>query len=150
MKIRNATNSDFPAVEQLLLSSRLPTEGVRENFSGFIVAEEAGTIAGAIGLERYGSAALLRSAVVSPANRGAGVGRQLVESLLQRAREDGIDEVYLLTTTAEKYFPRFGFARTTRTAVPETVKESAEFRGACPDTAVVMRRRAQEGKRQKS
>ena len=150
MKIRNATNSDFPAVEQLLLSSRLPTEGVRENFSGFIVAEEAGTIAGAIGLERYGSAALLRSAVVSPGNRGAGLGRQLVESLLQRAREDGIDEVYLLTTTAEKYFPRFGFARTTRTAVPETVKESAEFRGACPDTAVVMRRRAQEGKRQKS
>jgi amino-acid N-acetyltransferase len=144
MKIRNATNSDFPAVEQLLLSSRLPIEGVRENFSGFVVAEDAGTIAGAIGLERYGSAALLRSAVVSPANRGAGVGRQLVESLLQRATEDGIDEVYLLTTTAEKYFPRFGFARTTRAAVPETVKESAEFRGACPDTAVVMRRRAQE------
>lgn len=149
MKIRNATNSDFPAVEQLLLSSRLPIEGVKENFSSFVVAEDAGTIAGAIGLERYGSAALLRSAVVSPANRGAGVGRQLVESLLQRAREDGIDEVYLLTTTAETYFPRFGFARTTRAAVPETVKESAEFRGACPDTAVVMRRRAREGTRQK-
>jgi amino-acid N-acetyltransferase len=149
MKIRNATNSDFPAVEQLLLSSRLPIEGVRENFSGFVVAEEAGTIAGAIGLERYGSAALLRSAVVSPANRGAGVGRQLVESLLQRAKEDGIDEVYLLTTTAEKYFPRFGFARTTRAAVPQTVKESAEFRGACPDTAVVMRRPAHEGTRRK-
>jgi amino-acid N-acetyltransferase len=149
MKIRNATNSDFPAVEQLLLSSRLPIEGVKENFSSFVVAEDGGTIAGAIGLERYGSAALLRSAVVSPANRGAGVGRQLVESLLQRAREDGIDEVYLLTTTAEKYFPRFGFARTTRAAVPETVKKSAEFRGACPDTAVVMRRRAREGTRQK-
>ena len=149
MKIRNATNSDFPAVEQLLLSSRLPIEGVRENFSGFVVAEEAGTIAGAIGLEKYGSAALLRSAVVAPANRGAGVGHQLVESLLQRAKEDGIVEVYLLTTTAEKYFPRFGFARTTRAAVPETVKESAEFRGACPDTAVVMRRRTQEETRQK-
>ena len=149
MKIRNATNSDFPAVEQLLLSSRLPIEGVKENFSSFVVAEDAGTIAGAIGLEKYGSAALLRSAVVSPANRGAGVGRQLVESLLQRAREDGIDEVYLLTTTAETYFPRFGFARTTRAAVPETVKESAEFRGACPDTAVVMRRRAREGTRKK-
>jgi amino-acid N-acetyltransferase len=149
MKIRNATNSDFPAVEQLLLSSRLPIEGVRDNFSGFVVAEEAGTIAGAIGLERYGSAALLRSAVVSPASRGAGVGRQLVESLLQRAREDGIDEVYLLTTTAEKYFPRFGFARTTRAAVPETVKESAEFRGACPETAVVMRRRTQEETQQR-
>lgn len=149
MKIRDATSSDFLAVEQLLLASKLPVEGVRENFSSFVVAEEAGTISGAIGLERYGSAALLRSAVVSPANRGAGVGRQLVESLLQRAKEDGIDELYLLTTTAEKYFPRFGFARTTRAAVPETVKASAEFRGACPDTAVVMTRRARDGMPQK-
>jgi N-acetylglutamate synthase-like GNAT family acetyltransferase len=149
MKIRNATNSDFPAVEQLLLSSRLPTEGVRENFSGFIVAEEAGTIAGAIGLERYGSAALLRSAVVSPANRGVGVGRRLVERLLQRANEEGIDDLYLLTTTAEKYFPRFGFTPTTRATVPDSVKASAEFRGACPDTAVVMSRRARDGTRQK-
>lgn len=149
MKIRNATGSDFAEVERLLKTSRLPVEGIRENFSSFLVAEEGGAIAGAIGLERYGSAALLRSAVVSPANRGAGVGRQLVESLLQRAREDGIDELYLLTTTAEKYFPRFGFARTTRAAVPETVKASAEFRGACPDTAVVMMRRARDGMPQK-
>jgi N-acetylglutamate synthase-like GNAT family acetyltransferase len=149
MKIRNATGSDFPEVEKLLTEGRLPVEGVRENFSSFLVAEEAGTIAGAVGLERYGSAALLRSAVVSPANRGTGIGTQLVESLLQRASEDGIDELYLLTTTAEKYFPRFGFTPTTRAAVPESVKASAEFRGACPDTAVVMSRRAREGKRKK-
>jgi amino-acid N-acetyltransferase len=147
MKIRNATRSDFPEVEKLLTEGKLPVEGVKENFSSFLVAEEEGTIAGAVGLERYGSAALLRSAVVAPANRGTGIGRQLVESLLQRASEDGIDELYLLTTTAEKYFPRFGFTPTTRAAVPESVKASAEFRGACPDTAVVMSRRGQEGKR---
>lgn len=149
MKIRNATSSDFPAVKQLLLASKLPVEGARENFSSFVVAEEAGTLAGAIGLEKYGSAALLRSAVVSPANRGAGVGRQLVERLLERANEEGIDDVYLLTTTAENYFPRFGFTPTTRAAVPESVKASAEFRGACPDTAVVMTRRARDGTPQK-
>lgn len=145
MKIREATSSDLVAVERLLRANKLPVDGVSENFSGFLVAEDEGTIAGAVGLERYGSAALLRSAVVSPANRGTGVGRQLVESLLRRAKEDGIDELYLLTTTAEKYFPRFGFAPTTRTAVPESVKASAEFRGACPDTAVVMTRRARDG-----
>ncbi len=149
MKIRDATSSDLPAVEQLLRSNELPVEGVRENFSSFVVAEEAGTIAGAIGLEKYGSAALVRSAVVSPPSRGTGVGRQLVESIVERANQEGIDDIYLLTTTAENYFPRFGFARTTRAAVPETVKASAEFRGACPDTAVVMSRRAREGTRKK-
>jgi amino-acid N-acetyltransferase len=87
--------------------------------------------------------------VVSPPSRGTGVGRQLVESILERANQEGIDDIYLLTTSAENYFPRFGFARTTRAAVPETVKTSAEFRGACPDTAVVMSRRAREGTRKK-
>jgi amino-acid N-acetyltransferase len=141
MRIRNATDLDLSAVENLLSASDLPLEGVRANFSSFIVAEEAGEIAGAIGLEEYGSAALLRSAVVSPEHRGSGVGSRLVEELLERAEVAGIEDVYLLTTTAEEYFPRFGFSRTARSAVPDVVKASAEFQGACPDTAVVMKRR---------
>jgi amino-acid N-acetyltransferase len=141
MRIRNATDVDLSAVEKLLMASDLPLAGVRDNFSSFIVAEEAGEIAGAIGLEEYGSAALLRSAVVSPEHRGSGIGGKLVEQLLEQAEEAGIEELYLLTTTAEKYFPRFGFTPTTRSAVPDSVKASAEFQGACPDTAVVMKRR---------
>jgi len=140
MKIRRAKSSDLSAVESLLTASDLPTDGVRDNFSGFVVADDDGAIAGAIGLEKYGSVALLRSAVVAPDHRGTGVGRKLVEQLLERAEEAGVDELYLLTTTAEKYFPRFGFIRTTRATVPDAVKASAEFRGACPDTAVVMTR----------
>jgi len=131
-------------VEDLLAASDLPTDGVRDNFSGFVVADDDRAIAGAIGLEKYGSVALLRSAVVSPNHRGTGVGRKLVEQLLERAEEAGVDELYLLTTTAEKYFPRFGFTPTTRATVPDAVKASAEFRGACPDTAVVMTRRIGE------
>ena len=141
MQIRNARNGDLAAVEDLLSASDLPFDGVPENFSNFIVAEDDGEIAGAIGLEEFGSFALLRSAVVSPGHRGNGVGRQLVEQLLENAEETGIEEIYLLTTTAEEYFPRFGFTRTTRSAVPDSVKASVEFQGACPDTAVVMTRR---------
>ena len=144
MRIRSATKSDLAAVEDLLKASDLPTDGVRDNFSSFVVADDDGAITGAIGLEKYGSVALLRSAVVSPDHRGSGVGRKLIEQLLERAEEAGVDELYLLTTTAEKYFPRFGFTRTTRAAVPDAVKASAEFRGACPDTAVVMTRRVGE------
>lgn len=141
MKIRKARESDLPAVEQLLIASKLPLEGVRDHFGDFIVAEDSNGIEGAVGLEKYDSVALLRSAVVAPEHRGSGIGRRLVEQVLERAEEDGIDELYLLTTTAEKYFPRFGFAPTTRAAVPQELKSSAEFRGACPDTAVVMKRR---------
>jgi amino-acid N-acetyltransferase len=141
MKIRKATNRDLDAVEGLLSANDLPLDGVKETLSGFIVAEEGGRVIGAVGLEKFGSVALLRSAVVSEGNRGGGVGRRLVEHILDYAESDGIEELFLLTTTAENYFPRFGFTRTTRSAVPPAVKASAEFRGACPDTALVMTRR---------
>ncbi len=141
MEIRKANQADLPAVERLLSASDLPLDGVRDNFTSFVVAEDDGQITGAIGLEKFGSTALLRSAVVSPEHRGSGIGRRLVEQLMARAEEAGIDDLYLLTTTAEDYFPRFGFTRTTRSAVPDAVKSSAEFQGACPESAVVMTRR---------
>ena len=141
MRIRKATSDDLTAVESLLAASDLPLDGVKDNFSNFVVAEDDGEIAGAIGLEEFGAVGLLRSAVVSPEHRGSGVGRRLVERLLEGAEVAGIEELYLLTTTADEYFPRFGFTRTTRSAVPDPVKASAEFQGACPDTAVVMTRR---------
>jgi len=140
MRLRAATHDDLAAVRQLLSASGLPLDGVDENFGGFIVAEENDGIAGVIGLERYGPAALLRSAAVSPDSRNSGVGHRLVSELLDRAAADGVREVYLMTTTAEEYFPRFGFERSTRARVPKAVRESREFQGACPDTAVVMKR----------
>ena len=141
MKIREATSRDLDAVENLLSANDLPVDGVKENFSSFVVAEDKGEIAGAIGLEKFGSVALLRSAVVSPEYRGSGIGRRLVEQVLEQASDEGIEELFLLTTTAEKYFPRFGFSPTARSAVPAAIKASAEFQGACPDSAVVMTRR---------
>ncbi len=141
MELRQATNQDLTAVESLLSENKLPIDGVKENFSHFVVADDDGEIAGAIGLEKFGPVALLRSAVVSSEYRGSGVGRRLVEQIIERAGKEGIEEIFLLTTTAEKYFPRFGFARTTRAAVPVAVKASAEFQGACPESAAVMTRR---------
>jgi amino-acid N-acetyltransferase len=138
MRVRNATAADLEAVKRLLADNNLPVEGVAENFSNFLVADDEESIAGAIGLERFGSVALLRSAVVAPEYRGSGIGRRLIEELLTQAVRAGIRDVYLLTTTAEEYFPRFGFKRSTRTAVPDSLKSSAEFQGACPETATVM------------
>jgi amino-acid N-acetyltransferase len=47
--------------------------------------------------------------------------------------------MYLLTTSAEHYFPRFGFVQIGRDDVRGAVRESVEFREACPASAVVMR-----------
>lgn len=140
MLIRAATGDDLSAVRKLLVAAGLPVDGVEENFTDFIVAEDERHIAGVVGIERYGTSALLRSAAVSPAERGTGLGSRLVKRILEHAADRGIRDIYLLTTTAEEYFPRFGFTRAARADVPEPVKASREFQGACPDSAVVMKR----------
>ena len=48
--------------------------------------------------------------------------------------------LYLLTTTAERYFPKFGFERIERAEVPLSVQTSIEFTSACPSSATVMRK----------
>ena len=138
MRLRPARSVDYPAVAGQLEAAGLPTAGVSPSLPDFMVAEADGGVVGAIGLEVYGGAALLRSAVVAPAEQGRGAGTALVAGVLEHARARGVREVYLLTSTAEAWFPRFGFARIQRDAVPGALHASAEFRGACPDTAVIM------------
>jgi amino-acid N-acetyltransferase len=134
--IRRARPGDWDSIERLLIDSALPIDGAREHIDGFLVAEEDGALAGCAAIEWYGSSALLRSVAVAPSHRGTGLGKELVEQLLDHARKQKIESLVLLTTTAAEWFPRFGFRRATE--APAAVKQSAEFRGACPDTAVLM------------
>jgi amino-acid N-acetyltransferase len=63
-----------------------------------------------------------------------------VHHVIADAESRGIHALYLLTTTAEQYFPSFGFHPVERADVPEDVRETTEFASACPASAVVMRR----------
>ena len=139
VQVRPATPTDLTAVEDLLKRSDLPLDGVRESLSSFVVAERDGKVVGVAGLERCGGDGLLRSAAVDPEWRGRGLGRTLVERVIFNAESTGLRALYLLTTTAKKYFPIFGFHETTRDAVPAAVQATAEFSGACPSSATVMK-----------
>jgi amino-acid N-acetyltransferase len=140
VSLRRAEPGDHQAVSSLLRESQLPTEGVEEWLHRFWVADHQGQLVGVAGLERYGDSGLLRSVAVAPGWRGSGLGRALVDRVLQEGHAAGVREVYLLTTTAEHYFPRLGFACVEREDVPAGVRASAEFTGACPASAVVMRK----------
>ena len=142
---RRATQLDAEAVETLLTASSLPLDGVREALSCSIVAEDHASLVGVAGIEACGirgDHALLRSVAVVPAWRDRGLGRTLVTRAIAMAEERGVNALYLLTTTAENYFPSFGFETTPRDAVPDDVRQSAEFQGACPASATVMVRMA--------
>jgi amino-acid N-acetyltransferase len=139
--LRDACREDLESVLEQLRRASLPTDGVAEWFDQFVVAAEGELVVGAAGIERYGPDVLLRSVVVAPEWQGRGVGRDLVREALERASRSGARAAFLLTTTAEHYFPRLGFRRIEREEVPRTVRESVEFRSACPESAAVMVRR---------
>jgi amino-acid N-acetyltransferase len=136
--LRPAKSSDLPRVERLLTESKLPLEGVKEALPTFAVAELGDDLVGVAGLEICCDDALLRSVAVHPEWRSKGVGRALVTRLIADAESRGIRALYLLTTTAEHYFPSFGFSKITREDVPDAVRETKEFTEACPASATVM------------
>lgn len=138
--LRHATASDLPAIEALLGAHALPIDGVRAIAESLLVADAHGRVVGVAGLEGDAPNALLRSVAVEAGWQGRGVGERLVQGILDHAAERGVTGVYLLTTTAEHWFPRFGFAVRTRDDVPEAIRASDEFRGACPASATVMAR----------
>jgi amino-acid N-acetyltransferase len=142
--LRAASLEDEAEVAALLTRAGLPLEGVHEALTCFVVAEDAGEIVGVAGIEACGvkgEHALLRSVAVAPSWRKRGLGRALVTRAIADAEGRGVKALYLLTTTAEYYFPSFGFAAVPRESVPDDVKETREYCGVCPSSATVMVRR---------
>ena len=138
--VEAATAHDADAVLALLRDNALPNDGLADHWASTIVAGMDGTIVGSAALEIYGEGALLRSVAVAPAWHRRGVGHDLTAAALQMAGERRLPAVYLLTTTAEQFFPKFGFERIERADVPTSVQASVEFTSACPSSATVMRK----------
>lgn len=140
LDLQVAQPGDWPAVQDLLERAGLPLDGLDPGLRHFVVARDGARLVGVAGLEHYGRSALLRSVAVDAAWRSTGVGRLVVDGALDLAKSLGADDVYLLTTTAQEYFPKFGFRCVRRQELPAALGASAELRGACPDTAIAMRR----------
>lgn len=139
--ITRASAEDLGGVLSLLESLRLPTAGVADHFDDFFVAtEKDGRVAGAIGLERYGTLGLLRSAAVAPGLQKSGVGSKLTRLLIGFARAEGLTELVLFTPTARDFFARFGFVPANRENYYLQLRASAQWGDcSCHNSAVFMR-----------
>ena len=139
--IDRATGADAGAVLALMARAHLPTDGLAAHLDAAFVARDGDRIVGSAAIEVYEDGGLLRSVAVDADCRGAGLGGRLTAAAIEDAQPRALPALYLLTTTAEDFFPRFGFERITREEVPASVQTSIEFRGACPASAIVMRKR---------
>ena len=138
--IERAREGDAAAILRLLEEQHLPLDGLLDHLATIIVARQNGSIVGSAALEVYPDGALMRSVAVSSRVQGTGLGHRLTDAAIQLARDVGSPAIYLLTTTADRYFPRFGFEPIERSRVPVTVQASVEFTSACPSSATVMRK----------
>jgi amino-acid N-acetyltransferase len=127
--ITDASSDDLRDILDLLSQVQLPHDGVAESVGAFLVArDESSRLIATIGIERHGNTALLRSAAVAPEYQRCGVGSRLTEQLLERARNDGVEKVVLLTATASEFFARrFGFCETSRNTYDKELAESLEW-----------------------
>jgi amino-acid N-acetyltransferase len=124
-----------------LLADGLPVEDLgRSPIRFFVARTDTGAAVGWGGLEPHGDQALLRSVVVNPVLRGVGAGKAMVEALIEQARGMGIERLWLLTTSAEKFFAGLGFHTVPRAEAPASIAASEEFAWHCPDDAVCMTR----------
>ncbi|HYG37908.1 MAG TPA: arsenic resistance N-acetyltransferase ArsN2 [Cytophagales bacterium] len=138
-QVEKARESDLTALKILLSSVNLPTSDLPSPLNNFLVIKEEKKVMGSIGIEVLGKYALLRSLAVDLNHRSLGLGQKLYKSAIKLAKNAGIEEIFLITNTADQYFEKRGFAEIERESAPQEIKNTAQFTGVCPSTATVMR-----------
>ncbi len=143
--IEVARKNDLSAIESLLRTVNLPTEGVESFLDNFLVVRKSEgdnvseAIFGCIGLESYGADALLRSLAIHPDVQGQGMGKRLVDRITRDAKERGISSLYVLTDTAEEFIKKLNFTVTSRDTVSEALLQSVEFTTLCLDATLLVK-----------
>lgn len=139
--LTEADAADLDRVEALLAANGLPTSDLRSGSGRFYLARDGDAVVGAGGVERDGSDALLRSVVIEESSRGEGYGTALCTALEERARREGVETLYLLTTTAAGFFERLGYEAVDRESVPSAIRSTTEFADLCPSSATCLCKR---------
>jgi amino-acid N-acetyltransferase len=123
----------------LLLAQGLPVSDITdEQLEHFFFIGSEGSPTGLVGVEIYGTDALLRSLVVADTARTQGIGTSLVQHAEDYAAAHRVAAMYLLTTTAESFFERRGYRRVDRAQAPRAIQSTPEFASLCPASSIFM------------
>ena len=106
-----------------------------------IPGTEDGVLAGCVLVETVGDVALLRMLSVAPERRREGLGFLLVETATERARSQGVRQLYLVTDGAQGYFgEKLGFTAIDRKDCDVAITSTLEYQMARSKTATWMRK----------
>jgi amino-acid N-acetyltransferase len=137
-QLQFASSKNLLELQELLKSADLPYKDIEEHIHNFVLIKEGQDLIGCIGLEIHGEIALLRSLAVAENHRKKGWGHILTKEILKHSRQKQIQKVFLLTTTAERFFARLGFSQIKRDDAPEAIRLTSQFSSLCPASAILM------------
>ena len=133
------SNPSLAGAVALLQGAGLPVSDLTAaHLSHFFYSGSAADPDGLVGLELYDTEALLRSLVVAPALRSAGLGGALLDHAESYARAAGVRSIFLLTTTAESFFSTRGYVLADRASAPAPIRATREFASICPASSAFM------------
>jgi amino-acid N-acetyltransferase len=139
MEIRRAVPDNLEQTASLLQAAGLPPIPDGFLLQNVLVCLESNQVIGVVALEVRGLRGLVRSLAVDSSHPRQGVGTSLLESLMARAHELSLRELYLLTEDSQEFFAKSGFVPVSRESVPQAIRSTREYREQCPETATVMR-----------
>ena len=147
--IRPAVESDIEAIHQLiemytgsgilLVRTR---EKIREDLGQTLVYHNQGEIIGAGNLVNYGESLYeVRGLSVNPQMQGLGVGRALVEGLIEllKKKEPGKNMKVFALTYIPDFFTHLGWEIVAKQNFPQKIFQDCEYcvrKLDCPETAV--------------
>ncbi|MDR2792709.1 MAG: amino-acid N-acetyltransferase [Treponema sp.] len=130
--IRTLHNSDIPDVLRLMeplmqkgvLIRRTP-EAIQEKKDDYIVADIDGSIRACAALHDWGEKqAEIAALATDPAFTAMGLGRRLVNYLIEKAAKKGFERVFVLTITTQDWFETLGFKETPVETLPTRKRRS--------------------------
>lgn len=145
--IRPAGNEDVPGIMRLVneyarRGDLLPrsAENIAATLNNWFVAADEDEIVGCVSLLRYTSGLVeVRSLAVDNEVQGMGIGRLLIDALIEEAQRRQIPTLFALTR-AVGFFERCGFMVVEKERFPEKVWSDCQIcpvRHRCDETAVV-------------
>ncbi|WP_020601335.1 arsenic resistance N-acetyltransferase ArsN2 [Spirosoma spitsbergense] len=137
--IQPARPEQLPELVQLLTKNQLPVEDLPVDLPNFWLALDGEKLVGSVGFEIYNTVGLLRSLSVDETYRNQAIARQLCDRAFDEAKKQAVSTVYLITTTADRYFQRLGFSLVDRSTVPDAIMKTSQFSSLCPSSATVMK-----------
>jgi amino-acid N-acetyltransferase len=128
IEVRPARTSDIKAIHKLIVDFasggrmlQKETVTLYESVQEFMVAVEDGQVVGCGALHvLWEDLAEVRSVAITETLRGNGIGNQILERIIDRARELGLSRIFCLTFET-KFFGRHGFEEIQGTPVEPEV-----------------------------